>query len=100
MATFVRNYVKGCLACQQYKINRNPSHPPLQLIDPPSSTRPFAHIAMDLLTDLPKSCGFDSILSIVDHGLMKGVILTPCTKEITSKGITDILLEKIYTRFG
>ena len=38
MATFVRNYVKGCAACQQYKINRNPSHPPLQPIGPPTST--------------------------------------------------------------
>ena len=100
MATFIKNYVKGCAACQQYKINRNPSHPPLQPIDPPTSTRPFAQIAWDLLTDLPKSNGFDSILSIVDHGLTKGVILTPCTKEITSKGVTDILMEKVYTRFG
>ena len=55
---------------------------------------------MDLLTDLPISCGFDSILSIVDHGLTKGVILTPCTKEITLKGVTDILMEKVYARFG
>ena len=27
LQTFVRNYVKGCGVCQQYKINQSPSHP-------------------------------------------------------------------------
>lgn len=27
LRTFVRNYVKGCGICQQYKINQSPSHP-------------------------------------------------------------------------
>ncbi|KAF7762391.1 hypothetical protein Agabi119p4_8984 [Agaricus bisporus var. burnettii] len=30
MSTFVRNYVKGCAMCQQNKINRHPSNPPLR----------------------------------------------------------------------
>ena len=55
---------------------------------------------MDLITDLPPSRGFDCILSIVDHGLTKGIILTPCTKEITAQGISDIIMEKVYARFG
>jgi hypothetical protein len=32
---------------------------------------------MDFITDLPEIDGFDSILSVVDHGLLKGVILMP-----------------------
>ena len=27
MQTFIKNYVKGCGICQQFKINQNPSNP-------------------------------------------------------------------------
>jgi hypothetical protein len=30
--------------------------------------------------------GFDSILVVVDRGLSKGVILTPCSKTLTADG--------------
>ena len=53
--TFVRNYVKGCGICQQYKINRSPSHPSYMLISPSLSTSPFASCSMDLITELPLS---------------------------------------------
>ena len=34
------------------------------------------------MTDLPTSDdGFDSIMVTVDHGLSKGIILTPCNKK-------------------
>ena len=49
------------------------------------STRPFANCSMDFITDLPPVDGFDSILVVVDQGLTKGVILTPCKKTITTK---------------
>jgi len=55
---------------------------------------------MDLITDLPPVDGFDSILAMVDQGLMKGVILIPCNKMITSKQTGSLLLENLYKRFG
>ena len=76
--TFVWNYVKDYGICQQYKINRSPAYPFYMPILPSSSTWPFASCSMDLVTDLPPSQGFDSILVMVDHGLTKGVILLPC----------------------
>ena len=100
LQTFVRNYVKGCGVCQQYKINRLPSHPSYMPIPLASTTRPFAHCSMDLITDLPLSNGFDSILVMVDHGLMKGVILLPCNKTITAEQVANLLLENLYKRFG
>ena len=98
--TFVWSYVKGCGVCQQYKINRAPSHPSYVPIPPASTTRPFAHCSMDLITDLPLSDGFDSILVVVDHSLMKGVILLPCNKTITAEQVANLLLENLYKRFG
>jgi len=55
---------------------------------------------MDLITDLPKSKGFDSILSVVDHGLTKGIILIPTTKGVTSEGIATLLMDNLFRRFG
>ena len=100
LRTFVRNYVKGCGVCQQYKINQSPSHPSYMPIPPASTTRPFAHCSMDLITDLPLSEGFNSILVVVDRGLMKGVILLPCNKMITAEQVANLLLENLYKRFG
>ena len=55
---------------------------------------------MDLITDLPLSNGFDSILVVVDRGLTKGVILLPCNKTITAEQVANLLLENLYKRFG
>jgi len=55
---------------------------------------------MDLITNLLKSRGFDPILSMVDHGLTKGIILILTTKEVTSKGIATLLIDNLFQRFG
>jgi len=55
---------------------------------------------MDLITDLPVADGHDSILVVVDQGLSKGVILTPCSKTLTSEDTARLLLENLYKRFG
>ena len=55
---------------------------------------------MDFITDLPESDGFDSILSVVDHGLTKGVILIPCNKTITAEQTAQLLVDNLFKRFG
>ena len=55
---------------------------------------------MDLITDLPTADGFDPILVMVDKGLLKGVILLPCNKTITSEDTARLLLENLYKWFG
>ena len=55
---------------------------------------------MDFITDLPPIDSFDSILVVVDQGLTKGVILTPCSKTITDEDTGKLLLENLYKRFG
>jgi len=101
MHTFVKNYVKGCAFCQQFKINRHPTKPALVPILGPVSTRPFAHISMDFITDLPPVRGLDSILSVVDHGLMKGIILVPCSKFGTTADATaTLILNNVFKHFG
>jgi hypothetical protein len=55
---------------------------------------------MDLITDLPLLEGYDSILVVVDWGLLKGVILCPCTKIITWEETAMLLQDNLLKRFG
>ena len=63
---FVKEYVKGCAKCQESKTNLLRRKAPLQWFDISATSGPFQYVSMDLITDLPKSDGFDSILTIVD----------------------------------
>ena len=73
LRTFVKNYVQGCSTCQQFKIDRSPSRPAFLPTEGAKSTQPFAYTSMDLIMDLPPADGYDSILVVVDQGLLKGV---------------------------
>ena len=55
---------------------------------------------MDMITDLPISNGHDSILAVVDHSLMKGVILIPCSKTLMAAQCAGLLLDNVYKQFG
>jgi len=50
--------------------------------------------------DLLLSSGFDSVLVMVNHGLMKGVIFIPCHKAIDATGIAAFFFKHIFARFG
>ena len=78
MHMFVKNFVDRCTACQQAKINRHPTDPPLMPIKGSVTRRPFSQISYDFINNLLVSNGFDSLMVMVDHGLSKGVILCPC----------------------
>ena len=71
LRTFIKNYMKGCGVCQQFKIDRIPAKPAFVPTKGAKSTRPFANCSMDLITDLPPVDGFDSILVVVDQGLKR-----------------------------
>jgi hypothetical protein len=93
-------YIKGCATCQQ---NKNLTHhvkPPVFWIPSVISTKPFSHIAMDLITGLPKSEGNDTILTIVDHGCSWVAIFLPCSTTITDAGIAQLYLEHVFRWFG
>ncbi|KIN98979.1 hypothetical protein M404DRAFT_30943 [Pisolithus tinctorius Marx 270] len=65
-----------------------------------TSTHPFQQISCDLVTDLPISDSYDSLLVVVDHGLTKGVILTPTKKTASAADIAALFFKKVYSRFG
>jgi Integrase zinc binding domain len=96
---WITEYVKGCATCQQ---NKNLTHlikTPLFRIPSAIDAKPFSHIAMDLITGLPKSDGHDAILTIVDHGCSRGAIFLPCSTTITGAGIAKLYLENMFRWF-
>ena len=99
LSSFVNAFVSGCATCQQNKVNHHPTCPPLSPI-PSSSSLPFQQLSIDLITNLPLSTGHDSLMVVVNHGLTKGVILTPCSKNIDAAGIAQLFLSHIFKCFS
>ena len=99
LSTFVKHFITGCPVCQQNKANTHPVAPPLLPIQSTISL-PFKQLSVDLITDLPPSSGFDSVMVMVNHGLMKGVILAPCLKTIDAAGIAQLFFSFVFKHFG
>ena len=99
LSTYINQFIKGCTTCQQNKVNTHPTRPPLNPI-PSSSSLPFKQISVDLITDLPEVHGKNSILVVVDHGLMKGVIIIPCSKTITTAEVARLFFSNVFKWFG
>jgi transposase InsO family protein len=55
---------------------------------------------MDLIMGLPKSEGYDAILTIVDHRCSQAAIFLPCSTTIMGVGIAQLYLEHVFRWFG
>ena len=99
MSSFVRWFVAGCALCQQMKVNAHPTTPTLSPL-PLACTHSFQQLSVDLITNLPLSCNYDSLLVVVNHGLLKGVILTPCNNTIDAKGVVELFFKNVFLFFG
>ena len=99
LATYVNKFIEGCAMCQQNKVNTHPVRPPSNPIASTSSL-PFKQLSVDLVTDLPEVHGMNSIMVVVDHSLMKGVIIIPCSKSINMAGVGKLFFNHVFRCFG
>ena len=97
---FVTEYIKGCATCQMNKANTHPIHPPMFPITPADNARPFETIAMDFITKLPQSGGFDTILTITDTDCSKASVFIPCHETINSEGVALLYLNHVIPHYG
>lgn len=65
LENWVRGYVRTCDACQRNKTARHKKYGLLKPLDVPY--RPWEHISMDFIVDLPKVAGYEQIWVIVDR---------------------------------
>ena len=61
---------------------------------------PFHMISLNLITDLPVSDGYNSILMVVDQGCSKTAIFLPCNKMIDAIGMAHLYATKIFPHYG
>jgi hypothetical protein len=95
----VEEYVKGCAKCQESKTNIPKKKAPLQPFNTAIDQGPFQYMSMDLITDLPISDGYDSILTIVDQGCSKAAKYIPCHKTIDGQGVANEYLKHLVPWF-
>ena len=79
--------------CQSTKPNTVQPKAPIYPITTAEVVPPFHTISFNLITNLPLSNGFDSILTVINHGCSKATIFLPCMKMIGTNGITKLYAE-------
>lgn len=85
----VEEYVASCSVCPQLKASHQA---PTGLLHPlPILTRPWSHLAMDFITDLPCSKGNIVILIVIDR-FCKMCWLIALPKLPTAMNLADLLL--------
>jgi hypothetical protein len=96
----VKDYVQGCTDCQRHKVNNRPTKAPLRPIYPKPEAMPFETIALDFITKLPESQGYNSILTVTDHDCTKAAIFIPCREEINAEGTAALYIQHVFAHFG
>ena len=94
------DYVKGCAECQRHKVNNHPTRAALSPIYLTPEALPFETIALDFITKLPESQGFDSTLTITDHNCTKMLRLIPCREEINAEETAALYAKHIFPSHG
>lgn len=81
--------------CQADKSQCAKAKASTQQLNVPVEEGPFQYISLDLITDLPLSGKYDSILTIMDKGCSKATKLIPCIKMITGEGVVTLYLHHL-----
>ena len=97
---WITQYIWGCAICQQNKNSTYRTKVSLFQITMTKDAKPFEQVAMDLITNLPPSQGYDAVLTIVDHGYSHAALFIPCHKMITGERIAQLYFCHIFPWYG
>lgn len=102
MGKTVKNYVRSCITCQRIKSS---TQAPAGLLQPHLvPPRPWAHVSMDLITDLPPSKAYDgqvydSIVTFVDM-LTKEAVFVRARKAMDAVQLAKIFMDHVFAKKG
>ncbi len=97
MARDVRRFVQGYPDCD---ISKSPRHLPSgKLLPLPVPNRPWSHLGVDFITDLPPSDGNTCILVIIDR-FSKSCRLLPLKGLPTAMETPETLFNQVFRYFG
>ena len=94
---FVKDYVNSCFLCQQAKVPRHLRYGELAPL--PVPTTPWKGLTCDLITDLPASCGKDSVLVFVDR-MTKMSHFIPCSKTLDAPNFAKLFVSHVVRLHG
>jgi hypothetical protein len=97
MTRFIAGYVRGCDRCNRTKTF--PRRPLGKLTPNQIPTKPWQIITVDLITGLPDSHGYNSIMVVVDR-LSKLIHVAPTTDKVTSEGIARLFRDHVWKLHG
>ncbi|KAI2663199.1 Transposon Tf2-6 polyprotein [Labeo rohita] len=90
-------FIKQCITCNTSKAQRQL---PAGLLQPlPVPKRPWSHLAVDFVTDLPSSQGHTTILSVVDR-FSKGCRFIPFPKLPSAMETAEALCNAVFRFYG
>ncbi len=93
----ITQFVQKCDTCN---IAKSSHQRPAGLLHPlPIPQRPWSHIAIDFVTDLPNSNHFTTILTIIDR-FSKACRLIPLPKLPTAFETAEALLQNVFRFYG
>ncbi|KAL0177834.1 hypothetical protein M9458_026728, partial [Cirrhinus mrigala] len=93
----IRRYVRGCQECA---MSKTPRHLPSGKLHPlPIPWRPWSHLGVDFVTDLPPSEGNTCILVTVDR-FSKACQLIPLKGLPTAMETAELLFNHVFRNFG
>ncbi|KAK3554732.1 hypothetical protein QTP70_033146 [Hemibagrus guttatus] len=97
MASDVRRYIQGCRECA---ISKSPRQLPSgKLLPLPVPNRPWSHLGVDFITDLPASEGCTCVLVIVDR-FSKSCRLLPLPGPPTAFDTAECLFNYVFCYYG
>ncbi|KAK3519931.1 hypothetical protein QTP70_008026 [Hemibagrus guttatus] len=97
MAVDVKRYVQGCRECS---MSKSPRHLPTgKLLPLPVPNRPWSHLGIDFIVDLPASEGCTCVLVIVDR-FSKACRLMPLPGPPTALETAEYLFNHVFRYYG
>ncbi|KAI4899248.1 hypothetical protein NFI96_022015 [Prochilodus magdalenae] len=97
MSKDVHRFVSSCSTCSQCKTPR--ALPAGKLMPLPIPARPWSHLAVDFVTDLPDSEGNTVILTVIDR-FSRGVRFVPFPSLPTAFQTAECLFNYVFRFFG
>uniref|UniRef100_A0A3B1JYM9 Gypsy retrotransposon integrase-like protein 1 n=1 Tax=Astyanax mexicanus TaxID=7994 RepID=A0A3B1JYM9_ASTMX len=97
MRADVQTFVVSCSVCAQCKTPK--TLPAGKLCPLPVPERPWSHIAVDFVTDLPESEGYTTILTVVDR-FSRGVKFIPFPALPTALQTAQAIYTHIFRHYG
>jgi len=89
---YIKGFMKDCDTCERTQVVRHAPYGLLQSNEAPD--RPWESIAMDFITDLPKSDGYDTILVVIDRRTKMSHFI-PCSKDVDVRQFANLFTKEI-----